>query len=95
MWIGDTPRRVKQHRWIMEKYLGRPLAADEDVHHLNGVKSDNRIENLVVMSHGKHSTLTGIGRIQPKGYKLNLTKEERERRADAMRRFHERRRKTS
>lgn len=46
-----------EHRYIMEIYLGRKLTKDEVVHHINGLGTDNRIENLTVMSKVDHDRL--------------------------------------
>lgn len=37
---------VLEHRMVMSDLLGRPLARNENVHHINGNRADNRVENL-------------------------------------------------
>jgi len=56
-------RGRREHRVVMEQIIGRPLSADEIVHHINGNKADNRPENLSIESRATHNREHGSGRL--------------------------------
>jgi endogenous inhibitor of DNA gyrase (YacG/DUF329 family) len=49
---------VLEHRYVMSRVLGRPLRRDEEVNHINRIKTDNRPENLEPLSPSEHSQTT-------------------------------------
>jgi predicted DNA-binding protein (UPF0251 family) len=52
---------VAEHRLVMERHIGRYLQPWEVVHHVNEIKNDNRVENLIVMSASDHTKHHHIG----------------------------------
>lgn len=55
---ADNQGCVLEHRHVMSVFLGRRLKRSENVHHINNIKTDNRIQNLQLISHSAHMSLT-------------------------------------
>lgn len=63
---SDHPANIKgyiyEHRAVFESYLGRYLNSWESIHHINEIKSDNRLDNLFLCSQPEHSAIHREGK---------------------------------
>jgi len=68
-WIQDgykfmykNGRQIGEHTYTMEQHIGRRIKSNEVVHHLNGDRLDNRIENLELLTRREHMKIHDIGK---------------------------------
>lgn len=67
---------MKEHRYVMQCFIGRPLLPSEIIHHKNEDKLDNRLDNLEIVSRSEHNKLHNFlhgGRIEKKSQSLRKT----------------------
>jgi len=67
---------ISEHRLIMERYLGRSLKRKEEIHHLNGIRWDNGIENLVLCKDRRNHFKRFHPDLYLKYFKMNTYKKE-------------------
>lgn len=54
---NDSRKYIQEHVLVMEEEMGRRIEKDEIVHHINHIRTDNRIENLQLMKRSDHSRM--------------------------------------
>lgn len=53
----DDRKYILEHRFVIEQSLGKKLSKKDKIHHINGIKDDNRLENLMISDDSKHLKL--------------------------------------
>lgn len=66
---------VQRSHFLMESHLGRKLESDEAIHHINGIKTDDRIENLQILTRRGHSAFHNRERNDHVSHQMMQTRE--------------------
>lgn len=69
---------IPEHRIVVEKFIKRKLKLKEEIHHINGIKSDNKISNLMLFP-TKKEHIAFHRKIQQFGFTNPIQKQIRER----------------
>lgn len=88
--IWRNGKLTKEHIILMEEKIGKKLTKDEVVHHINEIKNDNRIENLMLLTRSQHIILHRKNKpSQLRGRKLGKYSDTRRKAiGDGIRRYH-------
>jgi len=62
---GKTRKTQSYPRFLMERHLGRPLLPEEHVDHINGDYTDDRLENLQLLSQAENNRKSSLGKPSP------------------------------
>jgi hypothetical protein len=82
-----SDRYIYEHRLVLEQQIGRKLLSTEHVHHRNGDKTDNRLENLQLLQVSEHAALHHLNLRHRLGDQVYLDTRRRLRRGEPYKEF--------
>jgi hypothetical protein len=79
---ADSRGYVLEHILVFERETGIAVPDGCCIHHLNGIKDDNRIENLCMMTHGAHTVMHNVGKKHSDSTKKAISEKAKKRFSD-------------